>query len=461
MKGHIIYLLIFILIGALPSHAQIISDTRYDFRDATLQIIEGASTPTEVARKIYQWICEHIAYDTDYLYYTADECWENKRAVCQGYCELYYYMGKAVGLETNIITGYSKDQYGGINSNKHVWISVKTEHGTILLDPTWGAGTVMGDKFIQSKEDFSWFDIDPHWLIFTHFPDLPEHQYLPNPVDWDTFLNLPVLYPSATEYGWNGKDMLTRIRNGEITSLPRMFETFSDYIVLTDIPLQSSLEAGKFYQFTLKKKKENELTLMHANDFIHETGWQKNDSCYTLRYMPTEEGTLNLSIGTENKMFQVAITYLVTAPDSMGLANIEKHFPFKMSEMKQVKNMDAAAWSLIGVDGHYLLEQVRQGKATALPILFEQGKKQLRKANIPCTDTLKVGENYTFSFLPQGGIEWQIINGEDWHGKWTIDKGTGIYTQEVTPRHPGTLRLSVKEAEGEPYKSLLNYQVTE
>ncbi|MBQ8243153.1 MAG: transglutaminase domain-containing protein, partial [Bacteroidaceae bacterium] len=100
MKGHIIYLLIFILIGALPSHAQIISDTRYDFSDVALQITDGAHTPTEVARKIYQWICEHIAYDTDYLYYTADECWENKRAVCQGYCELYYYMGKAVGLET-------------------------------------------------------------------------------------------------------------------------------------------------------------------------------------------------------------------------------------------------------------------------------------------------------------------------------------------------------------------------
>lgn len=461
MKRHFILCLLIVIQACSSVFYGQISETRYDFSDVTLRIIDGAHTPTEVARKIYQWICEHIAYDTDYLYYTADECWENKRGVCQGYCELYYHMGKAVGLETNIITGYSKDQYGGINSNKHVWISVKTEEGTILLDPTWGAGTVMGDKFIQSKNDFSWFDIDPNWLIFTHFPDLPEHQHLSHPIDWDTFVNLPVLYPSATQYGWNGKEILTRMLNGNIVSLPRMFEKFSDYLILTEIPLQETLQAGRFYQFTLKKKKDNELTLIHGNDFIHEVDWIQKDSCYTLQYMPTEEGTLNLSIGTGEKLFQVAIAYQVNAPDAEGLANIEKHFPIKMPEMKKVKNMDAKAWELIGVDGHLLLEQVRQGKTTALPILFKLAKTQLRKADIPYSETLKAGESYTFSFLPQGGLDWQIINGKDWYGDWVIDENTGIYSQRITPHNPGSLRLSVKLTEDGAYQSLIGYKVVE
>ena len=333
------------------------------------------------------------------------------------------------------------------------------EEKNILIDPTWGAGSIKDGVFVRSEDNQSWFDIDPYWLIFTHYPDDKSMQFIENPIDWKTFVSLPVLYPSSKQYGWDGQKVFTSILNGETQSLPKIYDQYSSYMEFKDIPMQKTLRPGHFYTFTVKKKKNDEIALIHEGEFIYESQWQQDGENLTLRYMPVSAGTVNLSIAKADKKYNAVVVYQVSTPTVAEKKNIEAHVPLKMPEIRKLKNFDLKKWTAIEVNGIEMLEKVRKEKITALPILYKDSDKYLRQVSIPYSETLKVGKTYTFSFIPQGGLDWQIINEKDWYKNWQVDEITGRITMQVTPKHPGKLRISVKTVEGSAYNSMIGYQV--
>ena len=453
---------IFTSLFSVGIYAQHIYNSCYDYTEQAKKITEGCKTQLEQARNIYIWLCQNIAYDVDYKIYNADECYDTRKGVCQAYCELFYYLGKPLGLETTVIAGRVKDITGDIDPTKHAWLSVKADGRNILIDPTWGAGYVKDDVFVRNEHDMSWFDIDPYWLIFTHFPKHQDDQLIDSPIKWKDFIRLPALYPSSTDYGWDGREMFTQIMNGSIRSLPQIFEQYSNYVGFPEIPMQGTLQSGKYYTFTLKKKLANEIILIHGNEFIHEEEWQQEGDHYTLKFMPISGGTLNLAIAQKTdvgRTYSTVVLYEVSEPTLADLKNIEKHTPLRMPEVRTLKNMDIKDWAAIGVDGHALLKCVRQEKITSVPMVYRYAPQYIKGANIPFAETLQVGQTYTFSFIPQGGLEWKISNEKDWFGEWEIDEATGRYTMQVTPKHLGSLRLSVKTKEGKVFDTMIGYQV--
>ena len=142
--------------------------------DQCCQINRGGGTPYDKAKAVYLWIIENITYDTSYSIYDSDTAWKERKGVCQAYCELFYRIGTAAGLDVRIISGH-----GRINEAKpkitenHCWIVVNKQSNThgkspfpetiiyeegdeeksnpiiteglnrdtaILIEPTWGAG---------------------------------------------------------------------------------------------------------------------------------------------------------------------------------------------------------------------------------------------------------------------------------------------------------------------------------
>ena len=165
---------------------------RTDIKTQTAAIIGGADTIEEKAKAIYNWICENIAYDTSKQIHDADSCYRIRRGVCQAYCELFCYMAETVGLTAEIITGITKDTQGNISDDKHSWIFVYNQgYDGFFVDPTWGAGTVDGGKFIKNEDNSTWFHVSPYWLIFTHFPDQQYWLKLDISITEEQFKNLP------------------------------------------------------------------------------------------------------------------------------------------------------------------------------------------------------------------------------------------------------------------------------
>lgn len=170
--------------------------SRINYAEHVHEIVGLANTVEDKAKAIYHWLCDNIAYDTTYQIHDADRCWETKRGVCQAYCELFVHLAKAVGVTADIVIGKSKEQNGKVSDKDHSWIFVYT-HGYdgIFIDPTWGAGYVNDGVFTPSPND-KWFDVDPNWLIFTHYADDSEwNDKASTIVSYEQFEKLPFYEP--------------------------------------------------------------------------------------------------------------------------------------------------------------------------------------------------------------------------------------------------------------------------
>lgn len=464
MKNRVLFYLLFCLLGCMTRlHAQQfhVSETKYDYADVAYQIVDGQSDKMEQARSIYQWICENIAYDTTYQIYTADECWEQKKGVCQAYCELFYRLAEPLGLNTIIVSGKTKEKNGKVSDKGHSWLIVEVEDGGILIDPTWGAGGIKDNVFQRKENDMSWFHVDPYWMIFSHYPDDEQYQFLETPISWQSYIQLPTIYPILGDFGWNGKDILSKVLNGEIQNFPTVYEDYAEYLYLLDIPIQKTLRPGRFYDFHIRKKKDESIVLIHDNEFVHETEWKQDGNDFRIRYMPVTGGTLKISVAQGEKRYNSAVSYRVATPNNQELKTVEKYRPFRMPEMKRVKNLEINRLKSIGIDGHKLLAEIRRNGINTLPVLYKNAENFLSEVDVPYSETLYVGKSYSFSFIPLGGLDWQIINEVDWYGEWTVDEITGRMTIQVIPQKQGRLKVSVQTKEGGSYGTMLGYRVLE
>lgn len=174
-------------------------EPRRNYHQEAQMIVADAQSPMEKIRKIYDWLCENIKYDTSKTIHDADTAWEQKRGVCQAYCELFCALGESVGLTIEVICGKSKDSNGKVSNTGHSWIYAFTEgYNGILIDPTWGAGGIDdGGKYHKGigEDREMWFNVDPARMIYTHYPEYDYWQLQTPQITEEQFSNLPVKYP--------------------------------------------------------------------------------------------------------------------------------------------------------------------------------------------------------------------------------------------------------------------------
>ena len=190
-----------------PDDSKIITvKSKYNYVPLATEITAGCNTDFEKIKAICQWICEHIAYDTSYKIRTADECLKKQKGVCQAYCELFYLLAKAVGVRVETIEGKAKDQTGFVNPSGHGWLFAYTRDSYgIFIDPTWGAGSVMGTEFVREENIWMWFNVSPEWMIMTHFPNDASCQLVEKTVTEKEFLAFPPIKLVWMDYGLDGQ----------------------------------------------------------------------------------------------------------------------------------------------------------------------------------------------------------------------------------------------------------------
>lgn len=166
------------------------------FDDERRNIIGDAQTPIEIARRIYDWLCDNVQYDTTKSIHDADTCWKTKKGVCQAYCELFCHIA-GDRLNAELVSGKCKTLDGNISETPHAWLYVYTDgYKGIFIDPTWGAGGISEGRFVQGENRDTWFDVDPAWMIFSHYPEDGNMKMLDIEVSEEQFKQLPILCPN-------------------------------------------------------------------------------------------------------------------------------------------------------------------------------------------------------------------------------------------------------------------------
>ena len=413
--------------------------SRYDYSAAAVQITEGCTSKYEQAKAIYRWLCENISYDTGYGIYHADDCWDNRKGVCNAYCELFCRLAEPLGLKAYMIVGEAKTSAPG--DKRHAWIFAVTqgENAGILIDPTWGAGSVSGNKFIRSDNDMSWFDVDPYWMIFTHFPDDDKFQLIDSSISREQFYSLPEIRPIWGEYGAEAREFFSHCMTHN-DGMPQIYGTAKGLIEIVSIPMQKTLRIGHTCPFVLKKLADCEMAVI--NNGIH-TDWETSpDGLCRIIFTPSESGELLLSIRQDDGPYWSFLKYDVPDATPTDLAMLRKADPLSMPEISGLANVNIGIMKEIDIDADRLLAETRAGKVRSLPTFYTSPEKY-KIIEMPFDGTLKVGKTYTFIIRPQNNFDWAIINEDTWFRQWQTDHVTGIMSMTVTPTNPGTLKLSV------------------
>ena len=90
-------------------------------------VCEGLTTDIEKARAIFDWLAYNIAYDTSYRTYLPSDVFKKRKAVCQGYSDLFCIMAKEVGLKARTVPGFARTNSG------HAWNIVTLSDREILI----------------------------------------------------------------------------------------------------------------------------------------------------------------------------------------------------------------------------------------------------------------------------------------------------------------------------------------
>lgn len=436
-----------------------IHETKYDFSDFAQKITCEAESNYQKTRAIYQWICDNIDYDTSYSIHDADQCVETHRGVCQAYCELFYHLAKAIGVQVEIISGKTKDSDGNISKNDHAWLFVYTKPNQgMLLDPTWGAGYVENGRFCRRKNCWLWFDVSPEWMILSHYPDEQSDQLLSDPISWNDFLAMPPVGGSWLEYGLDSKDLYLMARKGDLT-LPRVYAGGEGEIELIDFPRAKTLRIGQFYTFRIKMKSQRDFSVWNNNISCKKNKWKfEGNHIYFTSFMPRETGELSLSLKQEGRNYwDNVLKYDIEQPTPSDWKNVEEYYPLSLPEAKNVKNLNEEKWNSVGVDGHQLLKCIREGNIKELPVIYNGKGQRFSIISFPMSKYLKAGQSYTFSFRPQVGRQWAFVNNEQWYKEWETSPD-GALSMTITPAK-GPLLLYVQLTDGDKYWSCIEYEV--
>lgn len=120
------------------------------------EITRGKNTDAQKAKSIYTYVAKNIAYDVD-KFKNNSFSWDDgalktlqlKSGVCQDYAYLTIALLRASGIEARFIVGQAGDgTFGSVVTGDHAWVEAKVDGSWLIMDPTWGAGYVEGDRFV-------------------------------------------------------------------------------------------------------------------------------------------------------------------------------------------------------------------------------------------------------------------------------------------------------------------------
>ncbi|KAI7825353.1 hypothetical protein BC939DRAFT_502294 [Gamsiella multidivaricata] len=163
-------------------------------------------------RCIFTWLANNIAYDVpnylsgNYGDQSPEGVLRTRKAVCEGYANLFVALAEPAGLKVKKIIGVARGVDVQVGDERlgspHAWNAVKIDGEYLLIDSTWGAGVCdLSTRSFRKLFRPFFFLLRPNRLIYTHWPEDPMKQYLDPPIDERVFRGLPAVKPESWTLG--------------------------------------------------------------------------------------------------------------------------------------------------------------------------------------------------------------------------------------------------------------------
>jgi len=255
---------------------------------------------------IYEWITHSIAYDTKALVNndakarSADEVIKSQTAVCSGYATVFKELATGLGLECELVGGYSKG-YGYeagtiLEEPDHEWNKVKINGVWYLIDATWGAGSVSEDasgKIIFIAEpNMDWFLLDPLVSIYSHFPEDSKNQLIEVPLTKVLFDKLPNLNPIYFSSGFLNSVETMAVYKKSSAYLPPMLYHLNIPLKIIEAPKNNKLSKKDSLHFEIQSSEIKTLTLTIDDVVLGE--FKKIGDVFTYDGAPYKSGVLEI-----------------------------------------------------------------------------------------------------------------------------------------------------------------------
>ncbi|MEO1435136.1 MAG: transglutaminase domain-containing protein [Bacteroidota bacterium] len=260
----------------------------------------------EKARAIYVWLTKNIRYD-DEAYnsgqsgaYKAREVFRVRKAVCEGFSNLYVAMGEAMDLEIEKVIGYSKGvSYvpgSRLGDSDHAWNAIRINGKWRVFDATWGEGNgAFIDGKLVSKKDFNdyWFNVDPYEAIFNHYPEKEKFVFVEPAISLRDYEQLPYIRSAYFKLGFDGKATFQKALSNPDHEFPFCFD-FNSNIQLIKAPAQAELVVGKSYPFEFESASVKSIAAIRTDaDWAY---FKQEGNRFKLNYFVEELGALTIGV---------------------------------------------------------------------------------------------------------------------------------------------------------------------
>jgi hypothetical protein len=155
---------------------------------------------------VFYWIARNIEYDT--IPYTgkkhtdksAEAVFRTRKAIGDGYANLFKHLCDGLDLICEKIYGYSKTYIFDVCNKSsapinHTWNAVQINQYWYLVDLTCGAGHVDDNQVFKRELNPYYFLSRSNEMIYHHFPAIEEWQLLKLPIKMAQYMQMPKLWP--------------------------------------------------------------------------------------------------------------------------------------------------------------------------------------------------------------------------------------------------------------------------
>jgi hypothetical protein len=225
-------------------------------------LVQPCKTDKEKVRAFFRWITDKVSYDTEGFFSgkfgdtKATSVLASRVTVCDGYANLFVALCQQSRLEAVKVVGNAR--FNGLvikSGNKiltggpHAWNAVKINGQWRLLDVTWGAGGLRGNKF---EKDFTEYYFLPSHdqLLFTHFPNNSRWQLVKNPISRKEFDALVKADHHLFRIGVTADQMKKELQKKSFDGFVQVGNFKSAKII--QAPINRKLKAGDSYTFRLE-----------------------------------------------------------------------------------------------------------------------------------------------------------------------------------------------------------------